>query len=268
MKPSPRQGQGEILKLGPPCPGEITLTVDSQKTGSPFSSGLQTLLPGSEIPLHRHLRQDEVVFVHKGQGRAVLEQRSMTVVPGIVLYAPRGAWHGLRNTGTGMLQITWTVAPPGIEAFFRELSRLGRAADPKAIQELGQRHGIEFSSSGQPTKTAAVASTPRHGRRRRRGGRRRGRGSPPPAPQGQPVPLGTPHPAPEPAPAPSKATPEGRGESAPERPGPRSSPAAPRPRHHGAPVKEVYMGGRWIRVVGEGPVIAPGPERPPHRRKK
>lgn len=253
MKPNPRQGQGEILKLGSPCPGELTITVDSQKTGSPFSSGLQTLLPGSEIPLHRHLRQDEVVFVHKGQGRVVLEQRSMTVVPGIMLYVPRGTWHGLRNTGTGVLQITWTAAPPGIEAFFRELSRLGRAADPKAIQELGQRHGIEFSSSGQPTKTAAVASEPRHGRRRRRRGRRRGRSSPPPpAPQGQAVPPSAPHPAPETAPAPSKATP----------------PAAQRPRHDGAHVKEVYMGGRWIRVVGEGPVIAPGPERSPHRRKK
>lgn len=242
-----RPTEGEVLKLGPPVPGEVVIKVDPRQTGTLFAAGTLTLLPRTEIPLHRHLHRDEVLFVHKGQGRATLDGRSLTVVPGTLIYVPHQGWQSLRNTGTGVLQITWTVAPPGIEAFFRELSRLGRAADPKAIQELGQRHGMEFSSSGQPTKTAAVASEPRmvRGRRRRRRGRRRGRGSlPPPAPQGQAVPPS--------APVPSKATP----------------PAAQRPRHHGAPVKEVYMGGRWIRVVGEGPVIAPGAERRPQRRTK
>lgn len=276
--------EGEVLKVGPPAAGEIVITVDARRAGSAFAMGTETLLPGAEIPLHRHLQQDEVMFVHKGQGRAVLEGRALTVVPGTVLFAPKQAWHSLRNTGTGLLQITWTSAPPGIEAFFRELSRLSGPADATTLEELAKRHGIEFPAAGQGTPHGA----PRRGRHRhRRGGNGRGRGSAAQPSQGQPPPKAAQPPEPVRFPLPEPRKPEG-GRGPRQRHGPRqvSTPLA-----HGAPpqaeqqsssrgrqkhgvfrhrrghVKEVYMGGRWIRVVGEGPVIAPGRERPAPGRK-
>ena len=106
--------------------------------------GTETILPGAAIPVHRHLQHDEVLFVHKGQGRAILDDHTMTVVPGTLLYIQRQAWHGVRNTGTGLLQLMWTVTPPGLEEFFRELSRVSGQADTATIQAIAQRHGIEF----------------------------------------------------------------------------------------------------------------------------
>ncbi|MBI3321904.1 MAG: cupin domain-containing protein [Candidatus Omnitrophica bacterium] len=303
MKPTPPLTQGEVLTLGPPCSGELVITVDPRLTGTPFAAGTETLLPGAHIPVHRHLRQDEVLFVYKGQGRITLDGRAITVVSGMMLYVPRQTWHGVRNTGTGVLHMTWTVAPPGLEEFFRECSRLGPAAGPGAVQELASRHGMEF----RPEIDAAEAG-PAVSRWRRHRGRRGGRGpkhgeglTPQPVQSPQSVPRpGEPPPAtaassiaPElahrrrhqrsrrppraSAPPPSTTLRQGQerpaesqaGSSHPERvqrpqtarrTG-RHPPPARRRGRHGGQLKEVYMGGRWIRVVGEGPVIAPGPEQ-------
>jgi hypothetical protein len=278
----------------------------------------------------------------------------MTVVPGTTVYVPRQAWHGLRNTGTGVLQITWTSAPPGIEQFFRELSQVGASPDAAAFQKIAQRHGIEFRPEGQPAGTGAPSSGQRR-RRRHRGGRGRslGKGHQEQPSQGQqtqpaapsipppreprlsrrggmgtgvlakreadgtpPVRVGGSIPTPplqtvalsptvQPAVGqgrrrrrsrhrrgagqegargartslstptlqrqqsspPTQRSVVGEG-SAPDghpsgRP-PQSSARGPRRgerRRRSGHVKEVYMGGRWIRVVGEGPVISPGPEQ-------
>ena len=266
--------------------------------------GTETLLPGAKIPVHRHLHHDEVVFVHKGQGRATLEARAMTVVPGTVIYAPRQTWHGLHNTGTGVLQITWASAPAGLEGFFRELSRAGAATDAVALREMAQRHGIEL----RPEGGLAAPQVPGHRRhRRRRGGPGRRRGG---VQQGQPSPrqqpqqaaavilAPPPHKEPrliaaqQPTAGPGRgdrqagshrrhrrrghpgsppASPQllgtSHGTSGAPREGRGPAPPAPAPRpgrgargHRRGRVKEVYMGGRWVRVVGEGPVISTGRE--------
>ena len=207
--------------------------------------GTETLLPGSTIPLHRHLHHDEVLFVHKGQGRAILEGQTITVVPGTVLFAPRQSWHGLHNTGTGILQITWTAAPAGIEQFFRELAQSG-AADPAALQALAQRHGVEFRPEAEP-----AGRTPDSNRRRRHRG---GRGRRPSGVRAEPPTLASPSPpkasATQAPPVSNKPRPKGKS----------------RP-HQRTRIKEVYMGGRWVQVTGEGPVIASGKDRPVHLRK-
>ena len=227
--------------------------------------------------------------MHKGQGWATLEAQTMTVVPGTVLYAPRQAWHGLRNTGTGVLQITWVSAPAGLEGFFRELSRSSAAADAATLGEIAQRYGIEFRPAGEPA--ASQAPGHRH-RRHRRGGRGRGRGR-----QGQPSAGQPPQPvvaAPSlpPQPQPSgdrrrRRHRRGRRGAPPSHPKPSGTPSVPKPsgtpsvspsatggppqvqarpaprgkrRSRFGRVKEVYMGGRWIRVVGEGPIISTGRE--------
>jgi mannose-6-phosphate isomerase-like protein (cupin superfamily) len=232
----------EVLKLGPPATGEIIIKVDSRRRGTAFAMGTESLAPGAAIPVHRHLHQDEVLFIYKGQGRATLDDKSMTVLPGTMLYVPRQAWHGLRNTGTGLLQFTWTAAPPGIEEFFRELSRLGPQADAAARQAVTSRYGIEFHPEGE----GEAGPPPGRHRRRRHRGRRGGRPSPPAAAVTTAQPQAAP-PAASRRPQPSKA-------------GPRRPPG--RPRHRRGRIKEVYMEGRWVQVSGEGPVIAPGRDRP------
>ena len=287
-KPILQPAEGEVLKLGPPAAGEVVIKVDSQQRATPFAAGTETLLPGAEIPSHRQLHRDTVLFVHKGQGRAVLDGQSMTVVPGTMVFAPKASWYSLRNTGTGLLQLTWLSAPGGIEAFFRELSKAGTSVNAAALQELAQHHGIELGAE------FAAAPAPRPGRshRRRRGGRRGGSGlqpaaatsaAPPsqrtpsqPPPGGLPVPSQTGRQTGLPAPRRQAEQAGGRRRrhrgrggsgrppaqqvsagsvSAPRPPARRAERKGGRPRRFGR-VKEVYMGGKWVRVVGEGPIIS------------
>ena len=243
------------------------MIVDPRSASTPFVSGTRTLLRGETIPAQRHLRADQVWFVHKGQGRAIVEADVMTVVPGSVVSIPKGAWHGLRNTGTGVLQIMWTAAPPGIEEFYRELALRGGAADAGGLQEVAARYGIEFRSDADAAAPVATTSGPRR-RRRRRGGRGTGRTSDRQgvlrhAPETTAPEAAAPRPsiaAPaSPPPPPGQGQRHRRRRQAP----PASKDRRPREggRRHFGHAKEVYMGGRWIRVSGEGPVIAPGRER-------
>ena len=220
----------------------------------------------------------------------------MTVVPGMMVYAPRQSWHSLRNTGTGMLEVAWLAAPPGIEEFFREYSRLGTGADAAAMQALAQRYGIEFGPGGSPAPSGAKPSGRRH-RRRHRGGRGPRQGTTQPqqvaagehattpstVQPGAAVAAPSPHRPPGGGRRPHRrrhrsrpggpsaaavsdlsAPPATSSPSAPSRPQLPPKPRAVRgggPRRRGR-IKEVYMGGRWIQVSGEGPVIDPGRERP------
>jgi len=182
MNPSDSRQHGEVVKLGPPASGEVTITVDPALAGTSFSAGTQTLLPGAQTPVHRHLDRDMVLFAYRGQGRATVNDQATVVVPGTALFVPRSAWYGLRNTGTGTLQVGWVAAPPGLEAFYRDLSGLGGSPAEAAMQELGQRHRVEFRTSGATPTTDAPR---RHGARGGRRGRgRRGGGSfPSPGPR-------------------------------------------------------------------------------------
>jgi mannose-6-phosphate isomerase-like protein (cupin superfamily) len=301
-------GEGGILTLGPPSAGELVIKAGA---GGSFALAVQTLLPGAELPVCRHLRHEHLFFIHKGQGRATVDGESMTVVPGMVIHAPPASWHGLRNTGTGALQFAWISVPAGLEEYFREIARAG-ASDAVARHQIGARHDVEF----RPADASASPGAPaRPGRRRRRGGRGRSRrggaprmpeavrqrapGSAAAEPANQPAAAagaaqpagGLPAPRHEGKGDPSSARQAGarrrrrrRGGRGPKAASPQAAtgaaersagaPVAGPARSGGGPasakrrerggrrrfgrVKEVYMGGRWVRVVGDGPVISTG----------
>jgi len=243
-------GEGERLKLGPPLRGEVTLLVRPEPPHNALAMGTQTLPSGQTMEAHRHLQFDEVWFVHKGQGRATVEEVTKTVVPGATISIPRGAWHSLRNTGTGLLQIVWMAAPSGMEQLMRELSQQHAATtDPAALQAIAQRYGTEFRADHgvEGSSPARPASPHRH--RHRRGRRGAGKGDRPPTAPATPAALSAAvstsealqKPPPAAAKAPRHPAPQHRGS-----------------RHRHAHVKEVYMGGHWIKVTGEGPIISTG----------
>ena len=262
----PNEGEAVRLKLR-----EIILKVDPQRTHSPFAMGVDTLQPGGEIPPHRLLHYDQVFFAHKGQGRATIDGRAVALLPGMVVSVPRQTWHAIKNTGTGALRIAWVAWPAGLEAYYRERAKLDEAPDAATLTALDQRYGIEWRVSEGAVATPAVPAPAgagrRHGRRRHRGGR--GRRRPQPPPQTPPVArnqAGHAASAPVPRSAAQQIPPVARGQAgqAPAARPSAASPAAKAARRHqryGKRVKEVYMGGRWVKVAGEGPVVA-GEEDP------
>jgi quercetin dioxygenase-like cupin family protein len=82
-------------------------------------------LAASGIPVHSHTWEDEVIYVIKGRGFAVIdeEQKAVPIETGSVLYIPLGTWHGLRNADPKepmqALLITTPVKENGLGDFFR-----------------------------------------------------------------------------------------------------------------------------------------------------
>jgi mannose-6-phosphate isomerase-like protein (cupin superfamily) len=82
-------------------------------------------LAASGIPVHIHTWEDEVIYVIKGQGFAVINE-DQTLVPiqtGSVLYIPLGEWHGLKNNDPkepmDILLVTTPVKPNDLGDFFQ-----------------------------------------------------------------------------------------------------------------------------------------------------
>ena len=73
--------------------------------------GLNAFEPGQVHKLHAHVGMDKVYQVLEGQGVFVLEDRELPMSAGMMLIAPEGVPHGIRNTGEGRLLVLAILAP-------------------------------------------------------------------------------------------------------------------------------------------------------------
>ena len=73
--------------------------------------GLNCFEPGQEHALHAHAGMDKVYHVISGSGAFVLEGREVPMAAGVLLVAPQGVPHGIRNTGRERLVVLAILAP-------------------------------------------------------------------------------------------------------------------------------------------------------------
>ena len=73
--------------------------------------GLNSFEAGQEHALHAHAGMDKVYQVVVGEGLFLLEDREIPMSAGLMLVAPEGVPHGIRNTGTGRLVVLVILAP-------------------------------------------------------------------------------------------------------------------------------------------------------------
>ncbi len=130
----------------PPTPDgrRVTIKIDSEVNAQVRMSMItEDLPPKSEIRVHLHQREDEMIFIRMGTGVATLADREIPVAAGATVYVPRGVWHGLRNTGAEMLGMTAVYAPPGFEQSFKD--RLLHPNRTQAeIEANRKKHGIVY----------------------------------------------------------------------------------------------------------------------------
>jgi quercetin dioxygenase-like cupin family protein len=73
--------------------------------------GLNAFEPGQEHALHAHAGMDKVYHVIEGQGLFLLDAGDVPMQAGVLLVAPEGVPHGIRNTGAGRLLVLTILAP-------------------------------------------------------------------------------------------------------------------------------------------------------------
>lgn len=73
--------------------------------------GLNAFEPGQEHALHAHQGMDKVYYVLEGSGLFLLETDELAMERGVMLVAPEGVPHGIRNTGSERLVVLAILAP-------------------------------------------------------------------------------------------------------------------------------------------------------------
>jgi len=99
----------------------ITIKISKTKHGvDGISFCVEDMSPGRKMRIHKHLNNDELIFIHKGEGTLTLDEESIEVKTGDVVFVPRGIWHGLDNTGKENLLMVFQYSPAGFEEYFIE----------------------------------------------------------------------------------------------------------------------------------------------------
>src|SRR5688572_26453863 len=73
--------------------------------------GLNGFEPGQSHALHTHAGMDKVYHVISGSGHFLLADRELDMEAGVMLVAPEGVPHGIRNSGTERLVVLAILAP-------------------------------------------------------------------------------------------------------------------------------------------------------------
>jgi mannose-6-phosphate isomerase-like protein (cupin superfamily) len=165
-----RQGRGLLLVVaagnGAPALGQSSMVADRADTGvilrpaegkrvPPFQDGRTMLLkigptltssqelfiaaeempPGTAIPLHRHERHEEALFLHRGRVTVTLGTRRVVAEAGKFVYIPAATWIGVENTGRQPALVVGIFAEGMVEPCFRRLVQRPSPADSVRLEQ-------------------------------------------------------------------------------------------------------------------------------------
>src|SRR5215467_11871807 len=153
------QGEKRVRRPREKMPrSEFILKVTPQNSGSQhLVLGTETIPSGGVIPKHRHLGQDEILFLQTGSARVSLNDQDYEVHAGGVVFFPLNTWVSLRNTGAAPIQLIFIFSAPGFDEYMRCSSvPEGQPAPPISLEEVSKcAHGghVEYEVlSGQKSK--------------------------------------------------------------------------------------------------------------------
>ena len=81
-------------------------------TGARSQLVAMSIPPGTEIGEEVHAHVEQTLYIHAGEGEAVLDGRSTPVKTGDVVVVTPGTRHNIVNTGSAHLKIATVYAPP------------------------------------------------------------------------------------------------------------------------------------------------------------
>ncbi|HKD81376.1 MAG TPA: cupin domain-containing protein [Candidatus Angelobacter sp.] len=114
------KNEGERRIWRDPPPGEFTLKVSPENNGSQhLVFGTEDMVVGDEIPMHKHLGQDEIVYIEKGTARVHVADLDRELHAGGTVFIPAYTWVSIKNAGNESLRIVFVFSAPGFENLMR-----------------------------------------------------------------------------------------------------------------------------------------------------
>jgi len=122
--------------------------------------GTEDVTPGDEFPTHKHLGQDEILYIEKGTVHVHLGDQERDLHAGGTVFIPAYTWVSVKNAGTDTVSVVFVFSAPGFENYMccdsvlpNETSLAGRT---ESVQSRRARHlqrpGTEPQKvNGEPT---------------------------------------------------------------------------------------------------------------------
>lgn len=117
--------EGEVRFIGNTRKAKVNIKVSKTADYTPEISLLTELItPQDGIPIHKHLNEDEFLFVHKGTVEITLGDAIQTGEPGDLIYVPKNTWHGFKNNCEEDVIMFFGYSPSGFEDYFRQIGTM------------------------------------------------------------------------------------------------------------------------------------------------
>jgi quercetin dioxygenase-like cupin family protein len=114
------KNEGEARIWREPPPGGFLLKVSPRNNGSKhLVFGTEDLHPGDEIPLHKHLGQDEIVLIETGTAHVHLGGQERDLHAGGVVFIPAYTWVSIKPLGNDTVSMAFVFSAPGFENYMR-----------------------------------------------------------------------------------------------------------------------------------------------------
>jgi mannose-6-phosphate isomerase-like protein (cupin superfamily) len=107
-----RRDPAEVVPWAETC-GQIRPLIE-QKDGAAAEVHQVEIV---DAKLHYHERTDEIYYVIEGEGTLVVDDESIALKRGVVVYVPKGA----RHKATGRLTVLLVCIPPGVMGDIHEV---------------------------------------------------------------------------------------------------------------------------------------------------
>jgi len=91
---------------------------------------------GAQIPYHRHLHEDEVLYIGSGIAHVKVGSVEGDAHAGAIVFIPRDTWVTVRNVGKTPIALLFAFNAPSFDRFMRcESVPSGQSARPLTPQE-------------------------------------------------------------------------------------------------------------------------------------
>jgi quercetin dioxygenase-like cupin family protein len=125
--------------------GDVTIRYVHSDLSSPYSLLEWSAPPGTPSPpVHVHRRTDEGFYVTAGSYGFELDGERILASAGSHVLVTKGRAHTFWNAGSDVAVCLMVLAPPGFEAYFRELSA-GLATVRSDDEAIELRHRLSIS---------------------------------------------------------------------------------------------------------------------------
>jgi quercetin dioxygenase-like cupin family protein len=114
------KNDGERRIWREPPPGDFILKVSPKNNGSQrLVMGTEDMAPGDEFPTHKHLGQDEILYIEKGTVHVHLGDQERDLHAGGTVFIPALTWVSVKNAGSEAVSVVFVFSAPGFENYMR-----------------------------------------------------------------------------------------------------------------------------------------------------